>query len=81
MNTSLRSAVGVAVLALGVGLVSAACAKEPHCEHDATDTKVSNHHCEVGTPGYEWEPDNHKTKTKKTKTNKTVIVDKRAHRR
>lgn len=38
------------------------------CEHDATDTRVSDSHCEKNERGYEWESeDGGKKKPKKTK--------------
>jgi hypothetical protein len=61
------------------GLVAAfgltACGQDRWCEHDATDTKVSDRFCKNNTPGYEWESGGgghkkHKThkSSKKTKT-------------
>ncbi|MES9536821.1 MULTISPECIES: hypothetical protein [unclassified Actinomadura] len=68
-----------AALAL-VGLVAAfgltACGQDRWCEHDATDTKVSDRFCKNNTPGYEWESDGgghkkkHSTKHKTSKTSK-----------
>ncbi|MGI5205784.1 hypothetical protein ACQEU6_29935 [Spirillospora sp. CA-108201] len=62
-----------AALAL-VGLVAAfgltACGQDRWCEHDATDTKVSDRFCKNNTPGYEWESGgkSHKKKSSKHKT-------------
>ncbi|WP_131737257.1 hypothetical protein [Actinomadura roseirufa] len=64
-----RSAVlAVTVLVAGLGL--SACSEKRWCEHDATDTRVSDRYCKNGTPGYEWESGGHKKrkKPKKTKT-------------
>ncbi|MEU5988196.1 hypothetical protein ABZ806_04375 [Spirillospora sp. NPDC047418] len=59
-------ALALAALIAAFGLT--ACGQDRWCEHDATDTKVSDRFCKNGTPGYEWEPDgDHKTKHKKTK--------------
>jgi hypothetical protein len=34
-----------------------ACSSDRWCEHDASDTRVSDSYCEKNTPGYEWESD------------------------
>ncbi|WP_433475416.1 hypothetical protein ACQPZP_43325 [Spirillospora sp. CA-142024] len=58
------------------GLVAAfgltACGQDRWCEHDATDTKVSDRYCKNHTPGYEWESDggSHKKHSNKHKTSK-----------
>ncbi|WP_067483647.1 hypothetical protein [Actinomadura hibisca] len=55
-----------AVLVAGLGLTG--CSEKRHCEHDATDTVVSNSYCEKNMQGYEWESgDSHKKKKKKKK--------------
>lgn len=65
-----RSALlAVTVLVAGFGL--AACSEKRWCEHDATDTRVSDGYCKNNVPGYEWETDGHKKKTKKTKSKKS----------
>ncbi|WP_242908410.1 hypothetical protein [Actinomadura terrae] len=53
------------VLVAGLGL--AGCSEKRWCEHDATDTKVSDRYCKNGTPGYEWESGSSHKKHKKTK--------------
>lgn len=57
------AALGLAVVAsLGVS----ACSKtERWCELDRGDVIVENYHCEQKQPGYEWEPDSDKPKSKK----------------
>ena len=57
----------VTVLVAGLGL--GACSDKRWCEHDATDTKVSDRYCKNHTPGYEWESGSgHKKHKKKSKT-------------
>lgn len=60
---SIATALSFAVVAmLGVS----ACGKtERWCELDRGDVLVENYHCEQNKPGYEWEPDHDKPKTKK----------------
>ncbi|WP_232541968.1 hypothetical protein [Nocardia bovistercoris] len=54
--------VGAVLLAPGV----AACGKSQRwCELDRGDVLVENWHCEQNQPGYEWEPDHDKPKSKK----------------
>jgi hypothetical protein len=65
-----------AALAL-VGLVAVfgltACGQNRWCEHDATDTMVSDRFCKSNTPGYEWESGGggHKKSTKHKTVKKT----------
>lgn len=59
-------------LVAAVGLT--ACGENRWCEHDATDTKVSDRYCKNNTPGYEWESGGghgHKKHSTKHKTSKT----------
>ncbi|MFA1546436.1 hypothetical protein [Actinomadura chokoriensis] len=66
------TALALTVLVAAFGLT--ACGQNRWCEHDATDTKVSDGYCKNDTPGYEWETDSghgHKTKHKKTTKSKT----------
>jgi hypothetical protein len=57
-------AAGVLIAELGLG----ACSEDRWCEHDATDTRVSDSYCKNNTPGYEWESgDSGKHKKSKTK--------------
>jgi hypothetical protein len=60
----LAASVMVSVLGLS------ACSSDRWCEHDATDTRVSDSYCKKNTPGYEWESDGH-SKTKKKKKRKS----------
>ncbi|MQY05414.1 hypothetical protein [Actinomadura macrotermitis] len=54
------------VLVGGLGLTG--CGEKRWCEHDATDTKVSDRYCKNKVPGYEWEHGDHKKKKKKKKS-------------
>jgi hypothetical protein len=61
------------VLLAGAVMVSmlglSACSSDRWCEHDATDTTVSDSFCEKNTPGYEWESGGDgKKKSKKRKS-------------
>ncbi|MFB4305014.1 hypothetical protein [Actinomadura sp. GTD37] len=69
MRKSRSAALALTVLVAAFGLT--ACGQNKWCEHDATDTKVSDSYCKKNTPGYEWESGGghgHKTKHKKTKS-------------
>ncbi|GAA1842627.1 hypothetical protein [Actinomadura bangladeshensis] len=69
MSKTRPAALALAALVAAFGLT--ACGQDRWCEHDATDTKVSDRFCKNGTPGYEWETDGghgHKTNHKKTKS-------------
>ncbi|MBF6357075.1 hypothetical protein IU449_21435 [Nocardia higoensis] len=60
----------VTAVALGFALAAtvgvSACSKtERWCELDRGDVLVENYHCENNEPGYEWEPDHDKPKSKK----------------
>ncbi|GAA4134975.1 hypothetical protein [Actinomadura keratinilytica] len=57
-------ALSVLVVALGAGACSGS---DRWCEHDATDTRVSDSYCEKNTPGYEWEYGDSAKKSKKKK--------------
>lgn len=64
------AALALTVLVAAFGLTACG-GQDRWCEHDATDTKVSDRYCEKNTPGYEWETsggNGHKSKHKKTKT-------------
>ncbi|MDL4773389.1 hypothetical protein [Actinomadura xylanilytica] len=62
--------VGLALSAVLVaGLGTSACSQQRWCEHDASDTVVSDRYCKNKTPGYEWETGTHK-KQKKHKKHK-----------
>jgi hypothetical protein len=63
--------VALALTALVAAFGLTACGQDRWCEHDATDTKVSDRFCKNNTPGSEWETDGghgHKTKHRKTKS-------------
>ena len=77
MSKTRPVALALTVLVAAFGLT--ACGQDRWCEHDATDTKVSDSYCKKGTPGYEWETDGHKTKHKKTKHSKTNHKTKSHH--
>ncbi|MBE1532277.1 hypothetical protein [Actinomadura algeriensis] len=63
---SRRVALTMTVVVAAFGLT--ACGGEDRwCEHDATDKRVGDSHCEKNEPGYEWESDGGKTKTKTKK--------------
>jgi len=67
MPKTRSAALALTVLVAAFGLT--ACGQKRWCEHDATDTKVSDSYCKKNTPGYEWESGGgHKTKHKKTKS-------------
>jgi hypothetical protein len=70
MVKSRSAALVLAGLVAAFGLT--ACGQDRWCEHDATDTKVSDRFCKNNTPGYEWESDGggHKKKSSKHKTTK-----------
>lgn len=61
-------------VALAAGVVAAAltvsgCAgADRWCEEDSTDTVADNSLCAAGVPGFEWEPDTHKTKKRPTRS-------------
>lgn len=59
--------VGIAMSLAVIGGGLTACSESRWCEHDATDTKVSDRFCKQGTPGYEWESGSDKKKSKKKK--------------
>jgi len=66
MSRTRPATLALAVLIAACGL--SACGEDRWCEHDATDTKVSDSYCERGVAGYEWEPDSdHKKSKKKSK--------------
>lgn len=73
MPKSRSTALALTVLVAAFGLT--ACGGQNRwCEHDATDTKVSDSYCKSNTPGYEWESgggSKHKSKHKKTSKTKT----------
>ncbi|MEU6034358.1 hypothetical protein ABZ801_03035 [Actinomadura sp. NPDC047616] len=59
----------LAVSVLVVALSASACSSSSRwCEHDATDTRVSDSYCEKNTPGYEWESGDSAKKSKKKKS-------------
>ncbi|MFC4054464.1 hypothetical protein ACFOY4_32630 [Actinomadura syzygii] len=69
MRKTPSAALAVTVMVAALGLT--ACGDKRWCEHDATDTKVSDRYCKSNTPGYEWESGgggHKKPKHKKTKT-------------
>lgn len=56
--TPLRGRLGgtALVIVLAGAALTAGCAGSSRwCEHDATDTRVSDSYCEQGLSGYEWE--------------------------
>lgn len=66
MSKTRPALLAMAVLVAGLGL--SACSEKRWCEHDATDTKVSDRYCKNHVPGYEWESGSgHKKKRKKSK--------------
>ncbi|WP_433330731.1 hypothetical protein [Spirillospora sp. CA-294931] len=66
MSKTPSAVLAAAVLAAGLGM--AGCGGEDRwCEHDATDTRVSDSYCKKNTPGYEWESGDHKKHKKKKK--------------
>ncbi|MBW8482865.1 hypothetical protein [Actinomadura parmotrematis] len=56
-------ALALAAAVLAAGLTG--CGQKRWCEHDATDTKVSDRYCKNHVPGYEWEHGDYKKKKKK----------------
>ncbi|HLS78154.1 MAG TPA: hypothetical protein VK083_15335 [Nocardia sp.] len=61
-----RAAAAVLGVVVTASLGVSACGKsERWCELDRGDVIVENYHCEQNKPGYEWEPDSDKPKTKK----------------
>ncbi|QFG27199.1 hypothetical protein F7P10_21215 [Actinomadura sp. WMMB 499] len=66
-----RVALTMTVVVAAFGLTACGGDGDRWCEHDATDTRVSNSHCENNEPGYEWESDGDsgKKSKKKKKTN------------
>ncbi|WP_395109511.1 hypothetical protein [Actinomadura sp. SCN-SB] len=61
-----RLLLAATVLFSAAGL--SACSSDRWCEHDATDTRVSDSYCERNTPGYEWESDGGSSKKRKKRT-------------
>jgi hypothetical protein len=57
----------VAAVVLVSGLGVSSCSQDRWCEHDATDTVVSDSYCEKDTPGYEWESGGDSKKKKRKK--------------
>ncbi|NUS42353.1 MAG: hypothetical protein HOQ24_01465 [Mycobacteriaceae bacterium] len=57
-----RATTAILAVAVAVSLTGCGCGKKRWCEHDATDTKVSDSYCKRGAPGYEWETDSHHKK-------------------
>ncbi|GGU95883.1 hypothetical protein GCM10010182_10500 [Actinomadura cremea] len=56
------------VVVAAFGLTACGGGGDRWCEHDATDTRVSDSHCEKNERGYEWESDDGgKKKSKKPK--------------
>lgn len=64
---SRRVALTMAVVVAAFGLTACGGDGDRWCEHDATDRRVSDSHCEKNEPGYEWESDGGSTKVKKKK--------------
>lgn len=50
-----RLAALAVVLAVTGGMSTACSSNKRWCEHDATDTRVSDSYCKRNVPGYEWE--------------------------
>lgn len=57
-----------AVLAASVLTLSACGRTDRWCEEDSTDAVADNSMCTAGVPGFEWEPDTHKSKKRPTRT-------------
>ena len=65
MSKTRSALLATAVMVAGLGLTG--CSEKRWCEHDATDTKVSDSFCKNNTPGYEWESGSGHKKSKKSK--------------
>ncbi|WP_026403906.1 hypothetical protein [Actinomadura rifamycini] len=65
---SRRVALTMAVVVAAFGLTACGGGGDRWCEHDATDRRVSDSHCEKNEPGYEWESDGDSKSKKKKKT-------------
>lgn len=74
MNHNIIRVSLVGVVAAGMLVMSACARADRWCEEDATDTVADNGMCVGGVPGYDWEPDTHKSKKRPTRSVPTTVV-------
>lgn len=59
----------LAAAVVTAALTLSACGRADRwCEEDSTDTVADSSLCAAGVPGFEWEPDTHKTKKRPTRS-------------